>query len=263
MEDQSCQWLNSGRVDREVSKIVYFILDSFLNVLKQRVQMCGGRAALRQQLLERATGGTQPQNTALSNELELTERHLAGLEVELKSIGRNLARAAADAIFAVVQGEYRDKQAEVERARQQVERLRTQEVAAPVLTPEEEVDAALQLFDEIERVATDPTARAEIPQLLGKLNLNLGLRFVETAKGDRTVRVVQSGILTMGGGPHPRSLLQGSGDSPPDAGDGADDSLSPTLANGPTAFGSVRHQGNGCFTIGKHGEPVSSATGTS
>lgn len=191
-------------VDTEAT--LAFVLD----VLKQRVQMCGGRTALRQQLLERATGDEHPQGQTLNNELELSERHLAGLEVELKTIGRNLARATDDAIFAVVQGEYRDKQAEVERARHQVERLRNEAVETPALTPEEEVDAALQLFDEIERVAIDPAARAEIPQLLGKLNLNLGLRFAETTKGDRTTRVVQSGIMTMG--PHPRSLLQGSGD---------------------------------------------------
>jgi hypothetical protein len=233
-------------------------LSFVLSVLQQRVQVCGGREALRARLMQLAAAESTPQASPLRNELELAEQRLAVLQVELKTIRRNLARAGDDdTIFAAIKAEYRDKEAEVERARQLVERLQARTTKEPAATPEQEVEAALALFTEIERVTSDPSARAEVPQLLRKLNLHLWLTFGETQKGGQSVRAVRSGILTLGSGPQPRPQLQGGGDHPPDAGEDGEDPGSSPVGKGqlPTAMYDARHQESGGFTIGNTGEP--------
>jgi DNA invertase Pin-like site-specific DNA recombinase len=98
-----------------------------LEVLQQRIQMCGGREALRARLSQLAAHGQQA-CSPLGGELELAEQYLGNLEAELKTIGRNLARAKDENIFAIIQAEYKDKEEEVKRARQQVERLRPRQI---------------------------------------------------------------------------------------------------------------------------------------
>src|SRR5258708_632543 len=190
--------------------------------------MCGGRKALRVRLERLAEAAPSPQASSLANELGLAEQRLEELETELKTVSRNLARSADDAVFAAIKAEYKEKEAETGRVRQQVDRLRGRTAASPATTPEQEVTAALNLVDEIERITGDPSARAEIPQLLRKLSLNLWLGFGDTQKGSTSIRVVRSGLLTIGSGPRPRCFVGGSGDRQPDAG-GGEDMTSPPL----------------------------------
>ena len=97
------------------------------------------------------------------------------------------------------------KRQEVERALRHVGELkRRAEVGSAGRTGiDEEVGKALALFDDIERLAAEPAARAEVRPLLQRLNVNLFLTFAEGRKGKRAVRVLTGGVMTMGDAPLP------------------------------------------------------------
>ena len=70
--------------------------------------------------------------------------------------------------------------------------------------PDRDVEAALSLFDDLERVTADSTARAQISPLLEKLGVRLGLTFTEAIKGrKRKVRKLVGGVMAFGGHPLP------------------------------------------------------------
>ena len=69
-----------------------------------------------------------------------------------------------------------------------------------------EVEAALTLFDEIERLADDPTANEAINVMLERIGLRIGLFFEEGRKGTRKVRRVARGIIALGDLPLPVPL---------------------------------------------------------
>ena len=69
-----------------------------------------------------------------------------------------------------------------------------------------EVEAALVLFDEIERLADVPTATEAIHAMLERIGLRIGLYFEEGRKGTRPVRKVVRGILALGDYPLPVPL---------------------------------------------------------
>ena len=62
-----------------------------------------------------------------------------------------------------------------------------------------EIESAMGLLDQLEKVMSDPDARGEINGLVKKLGIRLGLDFVEGIKGtERKVRKLSSGILVTG-----------------------------------------------------------------
>ncbi|NOX60034.1 MAG: hypothetical protein GXP29_14405, partial [Planctomycetes bacterium] len=83
---------------------------------------------------------------------------------------------------------------------QQLQRRLTDERRkAPIApaNPEDEIQAALALLDQLETVASDLPARREFAVLLRKLNLWLGLEFVESVKGKkRRVQKLVGGVIT-------------------------------------------------------------------
>lgn len=74
----------------------------------------------------------------------------------------------------------------------------------PALTAEEETDKAMSVLDDIDRITSDPQARADINPLLVRLGVRLGLLFAEAIKGKkRKVRKLVGGIMTFGDAPLP------------------------------------------------------------
>jgi len=242
-------WHNT--VDGEAA--LAFVLD----VLRQQVQLCGGREALRRRLEQLAAVPSAAPVNPLAAERRLAEQRLAEVEGELRTIQRNLALAANPKTLAAIEAIYSEKDVEAARLCEQVARLQARSAQMPAATPEAEVEAALQLFDEIERVTQDPAARAEIPQLLRKINLNLWLNFGAAQRGKKPVRVVASGILTTGHGPKPAMPVQVDGGPPSDAGGSGGNLASSPVGSEPRPAVGIeqRHQVNGGFTIGDLGEP--------
>ncbi|MFY9586514.1 MAG: recombinase zinc beta ribbon domain-containing protein [Actinomycetota bacterium] len=219
-----------------------------LDVLRQRILVCGGNEALRKRLEALASAERRSPAGPMVDELSLLERRLAALEAEAQSIRRNLARAGDEAsIFAAIKEEYQTNQSDIGQTRQRIAELQKAQAVFPVLTPKEEVEAAMQLLAETERIAGDANARAEVPQLLRKLDVHLWLRFGEVVKGARTFRNVQSGVLTLGSITHsPASMPDG--DTQPS--DGADQ-LSPDTPKLP----SFMPCDTNWFTMGAHHKP--------
>ncbi len=66
-----------------------------------------------------------------------------------------------------------------------------------------EVEVALVLFDEIERLAEMPMTNEAINAMLERISLRIGLYFQEGRKGTRPVRKVARGIIALGDFPLP------------------------------------------------------------
>jgi hypothetical protein len=69
-----------------------------------------------------------------------------------------------------------------------------------------EVEIAMRVFDDIERVAEHPTANEAINVLLERIGLRVGLFFEDGKKGTRTVRKVAKGVIALGDLPLPVPL---------------------------------------------------------
>jgi DNA invertase Pin-like site-specific DNA recombinase len=169
-----------------------------LAVLRQRVLQLGGRAELRKRLVKLATTQGGDHASHGQRELELAENRLAALEQELKLIGKNLARAEDD-LFAVVKAEYESAKQEIERYHQRIGSLKGQVERQPNRkTPEEEVQGALALLDQLDRIADTPEARQEIAQVLTKLDFLIGFRFAPNSPKARPSRIPVGGMISIG-----------------------------------------------------------------
>jgi hypothetical protein len=68
------------------------------------------------------------------------------------------------------------------------------------MNPEREVDAAMNLLEEIRRVSRVPSARADIPLVLDRLGFRIGLQFAEGINGKkRRGRRLVGAVVTSGG----------------------------------------------------------------
>jgi DNA invertase Pin-like site-specific DNA recombinase len=169
-----------------------------ISVLTQQIDRLGGRDALRAQLLELAAADDPPQREDVQNEIRIQKRRLAEAEVDLELIRRNFARARDDAEIGILRAELASQQKEIDCIRTQHDFLVAQSEEKPSGDPTQQIDMALELFDNLHLVVNDPAARAAIPDVMDKINLRLWLNFGEGTKGTRKVRVLQGGILTTG-----------------------------------------------------------------
>lgn len=91
------------------------------------------------------------------------------------------------------------------------EALRQQEAVrnkVETQAPESQVEGALALLEDVARITTDPSSRAEINPLMKRLGWWIGLRFVPVAKGTRRVdQRLLSGRIEFGDSPLPVPLF--------------------------------------------------------
>jgi DNA invertase Pin-like site-specific DNA recombinase len=190
------------------------VLRFALAVLRQRVVQLGGRAELRDRLTKLATteGGSQVSNR--ERELELAEKRLQSLEQDLKIISKNLARAD-DTVYAVVETEYKSAKREIDQHQQRIGTLRAQvENEQDRRGPEDQVERALALLDQLERVAANPEAREELSELLAKLDFRIALRFGPNRQKARPSRIPVGGMITIGDPMSPIRVRQLDGGRP-------------------------------------------------
>jgi DNA invertase Pin-like site-specific DNA recombinase len=168
-----------------------------LAVLRQRVVQLGGRAELRNRLTKLAMteGGSQVSNR--KQELELGERRLQNLEQDLKIIAKNLARS--DEMYAVVKAEYESVRREIDQHQQRLGSLRAQvEREQGRSGPGDQVERALALLDQLERVAAHPEAKEGVSELLAKLDFLVAFRFAPNRLKARPSRIPIGGMITIG-----------------------------------------------------------------
>jgi hypothetical protein len=81
----------------------------------------------------------------------------------------------------------------------------------PPTNVEAEVEKAISLMDRIETVCGNPAAREELNKLVQDLGIRIGLTFREGRRNNRSVRVLQGGIVAFGNRPLPCTLRNSSG----------------------------------------------------
>lgn len=210
------------------------LLQFTLKTLVELVERHGAREKLRAKLLDRARGEQRPD--PLRPVREDARRNLTAqikeLDGQMQTAQRNMAIEKDDEIRAAIREEYMRIKGELTEARRQLDTIPVPE-ADSVSSPEQEVELAMRLFDEIRLVATDGNARAQILPLLERLQMKIGLRFVDGLKGPkRHVRRLAGGVIAFGDDPF--SKLPS---SPPALGDPVNDSL-----GAPSRDGAVRQR---------------------
>ena len=187
---------NSNSVDGE--QLTRFTLAT----LREQVNKIGGREALRRRIEELARGETE--QVANPNLLARTafEAKATDLRLKLDQATRNIMEVENPSLIKALEKRYSEDEralaateAEIAKLPPPAERLATD--------IDSEVEAALVLFDEIERLAEMPMANEAINAMLERIDLRIGLYFEDAMKGKRPVRKVARGIIALGDFPLP------------------------------------------------------------
>ena len=152
--------------------------------------------------------GEQPEDPLrLQREEQRTrlQASVAKLERDFAAARRNYTTEENPALRAMVLEELTKIQQELDAAKGQLAAIPGFHAAAQ-RSPEEEVERALNLLDDIRRIARDPAARSEVLPLVQRLRMKLGMRFVDGKKKTRRVRRLAGGMIAFGDDPFPRSV---------------------------------------------------------
>jgi hypothetical protein len=115
----------------------------------------------------------------------------------LKIIAKNLARS--DEMYAVVKAEYESVRREIDQHQQRLGSLRAQvEREQGRSGPGDQVERALALLDQLERVAAHPEAKEGVSELLPKLDFLVAFRFAPNRPKARPSRIPVGGMITIG-----------------------------------------------------------------
>ena len=188
---------NNNNIDAEA------LLRFTLKTLNQLVAQNGKRDKLRALLLDRAhRAAGRPDARPAAAELKRVQEQQSVLQEDQKIIEYRMAREKDGALYAALCRQHETVRSQVAENRLLITQLEAEQAASATRTPEQEVEAALSLFDDVTRITGDPRARAEVNPLLGRLGIWIGLRFADAIKGKkRVVRRLQSGVMTFGGRP--------------------------------------------------------------
>ncbi|MEX2172072.1 MAG: recombinase family protein [Pirellulales bacterium] len=193
-------------------------------LLLQLVSRCGGRAALREQLRRVFAARQVSSASEQISGHKLLEKQLAKVRKERDLVGTNLARAKDGAVFKSIEAEFK----KLERDARELERQLAEcgRAANSLASPDEVVDDAMRLLDNLGDFSDDRAARQRLGELLRRLDIRLWLRFQDNPRGKRPKRVLKSGVITaVGNRPDFEYNSSGSG-CPPEAG-GSDGSVHP------------------------------------
>jgi DNA invertase Pin-like site-specific DNA recombinase len=200
-----------------------------LAVLQQRVVQVGGRRQLRDRLMRLAVSRTNSSVHQPQSELKLAEEQHRRLEKELRIVGANLARSVEPDVFATVEAEFKALKRSVDQHDQRIRELRSRvDRSSARATPDEEVDKAMRLFDQLERISSDPAAREEVSDVLRNLNFLMGLQFAANPR-KRPARIPAGGLITLGD-PHSPIVRKHTEGVRPPVPDGSDVGDNPAVA---------------------------------
>jgi hypothetical protein len=197
------------------------ILRFTLETLWELTDRLGAREKLRRKLLERAER-EQPENPLKSHyerERLRLQQQVEELRRHFEAARRNLAIEENPEHRQVIAEEFDRIKAELADGEKQLAAVPS-EPASSIGTPEEEVEAALSLLDDVRRIASDPASRAQVLSMAQKLELWIGLQFAEGIKGKkRRVRRLAGGVLAFGAMPVPNGTAGSLGAPSQGAGD--------------------------------------------
>ena len=227
-----------------------------LGVLQQRTIQCGGREKLRAKLVKIAAAQQTEIVSVHEAERQLLEHRIDQLQREIETIEGNMALASSESSFKAIEQRFQAKQADLKRLLAHMAGLSP---ALPSKTEansiDAEVDAAMALFDDLCHISASGDARSEIAGILKRIDLKLGLRFMDNPRGKRPKRVVQGGLVTIGPGQNLFPRDDCGGDHPPSVDDGKGDMVSPDVGEIPPATETCQHEGQS-FRKERAGKPA-------
>ena len=174
------------------------LLRFLLKTVSTIVDRHGGRGKLRK-LLEARAGAEENQPSPAERQLGDLDRQIKSLKEMLATAEDRLAFEKNDKIHAAIRRKYVSKEKELKEAELEKARL------AALLnngsgSPKQKVDAAIKLLDQVALISNDPDARQEVPLLLERLGIWIGLNYGQGIKGKkRAVRRLLGGQLSFGG----------------------------------------------------------------
>jgi len=185
---------NNNAVDAEAA--LKFTLGTLLEV----VDRLGSHDKLRAKLLDRARRKTaNPEASESVVEQQALELRVAELSRQFGAAQRNYAIEENPRLRKAIKEEYLRIEADLEVARRELEQAVITAQRANAKSPEEDVDNAMRLLEDIRHIAQDRSAREGIPQVLERLGLRIGLQFTEGIKGrKRHVRRLIGGVMAFG-----------------------------------------------------------------
>lgn len=171
---------------------------STIDDLKRAALLAVGRNGVRARL-EKLAERTVDAKAVTQNEQarKLLESKKLQLEADLENIERRMGRERDDDLYEVLRGQRRQAQADLQDAESRLATFRTANTKQ--LSAADEVEAALQLFDDIKALADDEAGRLKFIELAERMKLRVGLWFGSAIKGKkREVRRLLGGVTKLG-----------------------------------------------------------------
>jgi DNA invertase Pin-like site-specific DNA recombinase len=190
---------HSNSVDGE--KLTRFTLAT----LREQVNKAGGRDMLRQRLLELARDEAKLPANPNQMARSALEGKAAELRHKLDQATRNILAVENPSLIKAMEKQFAEHERELTATEAELAKLPPPAAQEPA-NIDAEVEAAMALFDEIERLADSPTATEAISVMLERIGLRIGLYFEEGRKGTRPVRKVVRGVIALGDLPLPVPL---------------------------------------------------------
>lgn len=174
------------------------LLASTIEDLKRAALLAFGRGGLRQRLEKLAQSRSQAVEVSRAEkELRILETRRNQLSADLENVDRRMARERNDDLYAVLA----NQRPEMVRDLKEIDaRLATARMStASQSTPDEDVEAALQLFDDIRSLGDDESSRLAFRDLADRMGIHIGLWFGPAIKGrKRVVRRLLGGVTKFG-----------------------------------------------------------------
>ena len=184
---------NNNCVDAEAA------LTFTLKTLRQLLARAGGRERVRERLLQRALQQRSAGPSQDEHLLGCAQARVSELSHALETTQRRLAMEDDDDVYQAVRAEYKAIKAELRDAEDQLAKITRMRTSGSAYDPRKEVDAAMAILDDTQRITSDPAARREINPLLRRLGVRLGLYFTDAKKGQkRRVRKLTGGVMVFG-----------------------------------------------------------------
>jgi hypothetical protein len=178
------------------------LLSFVLQLLVQSIGPFGGRDLLQKRLTEIAQADCEQSGTASRPGSGALQNQVVQLKSQLRTAERRMVIEEDDSRYEVLARHGKEIQDELHDAESRL--AESKRLQRNQRSPDDEVVAALGLFDEIARVATDREARADVPALLESLQLRIGLTFGTGIKGKkRNVQRLLGGVVAFGDTPLP------------------------------------------------------------
>jgi DNA invertase Pin-like site-specific DNA recombinase len=176
-----------------------------LKVLKQKIAILGGRSALRSRIQKLAAAAKRDEPAACERQLQQLAAKLAQLENERDTVGRNLATAATPEERQITRAVFEEKLSSIRTLQGAIEEQRTLLARVDANSPDNLAEHALALYDRLEDLLKNDASRQRILEVIERLNVRVWLSFGEGKKGERVVRRLTGGLITLGSTPPPVS----------------------------------------------------------